>query len=90
MDWLKFINPREEPSKDVAKERLRLLLIHDRASVAPQLLESLRGDLIAAITKYMDIDESGMEVNLENVGHSVVLMANIPIRRVKRGVQASL
>lgn len=71
-------------SKTVAKERLRLVLVHDRINVSPQLLEALKEDLIKVITHYMDIDESALEVSLNQADNSVALMANIPVLRMKR------
>jgi len=71
-------------SKTVAKERLRLVLVHDRINVSPQLIESLKEDLIKVITHYMDIDESALEVSLNHADNSVALMANIPVLRMKR------
>jgi cell division topological specificity factor len=71
-------------SKNIAKERLRLVLVHDRVNVSPQLLESLKEDLIKVITHYMDIDESALEVSLNHADNSVALMANIPVLRMKR------
>lgn len=71
-------------SKEIAKERLRLVLVHDRASVSPQLMEVLKEDMIKVITNYMDIDEAQMEVNLTSTPSSVALVASIPVTRVKR------
>lgn len=71
-------------SKTVAKERLRLVLVHDRMNVSPQLLEALKEDLIKVITHYMEIDESALEVSLNQEDNSVALMANIPVLRMKR------
>lgn len=71
-------------SKTVAKERLRLVLVHDRMNVSPQLLEALKEDLIKVITHYMEIDESALEVSLNQEDNSVALMANIPVIRMKR------
>ncbi len=72
-------------SKRMAKERLRLVLVHDRASVAPQVMEMLKGDIIEAISRYMEIDETAMEITLDRGDSSVALLANIPIRSLKRG-----
>ncbi|MEW6523785.1 MAG: cell division topological specificity factor MinE [Bacillota bacterium] len=83
----RFFN-QQQPSKQAAKERLRLVLIHDRASVAPQVLETLKEDLIGVISKYMDIDEKSMEVGLSRVEGSVALVANIPVKSLKRAIQA--
>jgi cell division topological specificity factor len=72
-----------EPSGKVAKERLRLVLVHDRTNVSPHVLVALKEELIAVISKYMEIDESGLEVNLDRSENSVALVANIPVRNVK-------
>ncbi len=80
---LKFFGSSEN-SKDRAKERLRLVLVHDRATMSPGVLESLRGELIEVISKYMDIDESGLDVSFDNSDDSVALVANIPIKQMKR------
>ncbi len=87
MDILnRFFN--KESSKNIAKERLRLVLVHDRANVSPQIMESIRGDIISAISRYLEIDESHMEVDLTNEDNMVALTANIPVRKVKRAQQA--
>ncbi|MGB9847020.1 MAG: cell division topological specificity factor MinE [Desulfotomaculales bacterium] len=71
-------------SKNVAKERLRLVLVHDRAGVSPQLLEALKNELIRVISNYMDIDENALEVSLETHEDQVALVASIPVRGMKR------
>lgn len=85
-DFLIRLLSRESgsPSKETAKERLRLVLVHDRAQTSPRLLELLREDLIHTISKYMEIDNAGLEVNLERSEQSVALVANIPIKQMKR------
>lgn len=76
-------------SKNVAKERLRLVLVHDRADMSPQLIDSLKEDLIKVISNYMEIDEGALEVNLDTSDNTVALVANIPVIRMKRtAVQA--
>ncbi|MGE5473381.1 MAG: cell division topological specificity factor MinE [Ignavibacteriales bacterium] len=80
---------KKESSKDVAKERLKLVLIHDRANVSPQFLEMIKGEIIKVIQTYMEIDESELDIQLTKTksdeGNRVVpaLVANIPIRNVK-------
>lgn len=80
---------KSQTSKDVAKERLKLVLIHDRANVSPQFLEMVKGEIIKVITHYMDIDESALDIQLTKTrsedGKSIVpaLVANIPIRNVR-------
>ncbi|MCR4435256.1 MAG: cell division topological specificity factor MinE [Clostridiales bacterium] len=80
---------RSKTSKDVAKERLKLVLIHDRANVSPQFLEMVKSEIIKVISNYMDIDESALDIQLTKTrseeGDRVVpaLVANIPIKNVK-------
>lgn len=75
---------RDNSSAAVAKERLRLVLVHDRTNVSPQFLEALKEDLISVITRYMEIEEEGMDVTLQTTETQVALVANIPVRRMKR------
>lgn len=85
LDLLNRVFGRESHSKDVAKERLRLVLVHDRASVSPQFLEALKNDLIQVISRYMEIDDHSMDMNFTTEDGSIALVANIPVRRMKRG-----
>lgn len=81
---LRVFGKESASSKNVAKERLRLVLVHDRADVSPQLLENLKEDLIKVISNYMEIDEKALEVNLDTSDNTVALVANIPVIKMKR------
>ncbi|NLP14390.1 MAG: cell division topological specificity factor MinE [Clostridium sp.] len=80
---------RSKNSKDLAKERLKLVLIHDRANVSPQFLEMVKGEIIKVISNYMDVDEDSLDIQMTRTrseeGDRAVpaLVANIPIRSVK-------
>ncbi|NLJ24504.1 MAG: cell division topological specificity factor MinE [Firmicutes bacterium] len=90
IDFLRqFWNRDTDSSKQIAKERLRLVLVHDRVNVSPSLLEALKVDLMEVISKYMEIEETGLEVNLDKSDNSVALVANIPVKRMKRAVDQS-
>jgi cell division topological specificity factor len=84
MDLMSRFLKDDTSSKDMAVERLRLVLIHDRAGVSPGLMEALKEDLIQVISKYMDIDEDAMEVNFNSSELSAALVASIPIKRIHR------
>ncbi len=71
-------------SKDVARERLRLVLVQDRASIAPSLWGALKEDLLAVIRRYLEVDEDAVDVQLEREGEAMALVANIPVRRFRR------
>ena len=74
---------KKEKSGKVAKKRLQMVLIQDRASVSPEVMEKLRDDIILVISKYMVINKSDMEISLENVEDSVALVANIPVQNMR-------
>lgn len=84
MDLLTRVFGRDDNSKSIAKDRLRLVLIHDRSSMAPEMLESLKNDMLRVISEYMDIDQDGFKVDFERHDDAMALVANIPIRAVKR------
>ena len=75
----------KEPSGQIARDRLKLVLIHDRANVSPEILDNIRRDIIAVISKYVEIDPKGMEFSLDDDNDSVALVANIPVTRLKHG-----
>ena len=82
LDSLLKIFSKEKYGK-VAKRRLQMVLIQDRASVSPEMMNQLRDDIIQVISKYMVINQSDMEITLENVDDSVALVANIPVQNMK-------
>lgn len=73
----------KEKTSSVAKDRLKLVLIHDRTMLSPKVMEQLKDELIAVISKYVDIDREALniEVSQENDnGRDTALVANIPIK----------
>ena len=80
---------RKKGSGEVAKDRLKLLLVSDRANCSPEILEMIKNDIIAVISKYMDIDAQGLDIQITETesegsnGTVPALFANIPIRDMK-------
>lgn len=74
----------KEDSRSAARDRLRLVLVSDRSTVAPHLMEALRSELIEVISRYMEIDTCSMQVALERREGAVALAANIPVRSFHR------
>ena len=83
--WEKIFGGGGTGSGQRAKERIQIILRHDRTDITPQLLEELRMEMIAVLTKYMDIDTSKIELDLDRDEGAVALVANIPVLRIKRG-----
>lgn len=86
MDFFKKKN-----SSDVAKDRLKLLLVSDRASCSPEMMEQIKNEIIQVISKYMDIDTEGLDIQITQTdsesdnGKVPALFANIPIKDIKHG-----
>lgn len=73
-------------SKEMAKDRLKLVLIHDRAMIPASVMEKMRDEIIATISKYVEIDknEFNFEISpLENNDRRTAIIANIPIKNMK-------
>lgn len=71
-------------SADNAKERLQLVLIHDRTDMTPAELDALRDDLIATISRHVSIDAQGVQIDVEHDGRSQRLIADIPLKAARR------
>ena len=73
----------EESAKDVACNRLRVVLMQDRTNLTPQILERMRGELVELLSKYLEMDKEALELNLEQEGDQMALMLSIPVIRAK-------
>lgn len=71
-------------SAESAKERLQLVLIHDRTDLTPAELDSLRDDLIATISRHVEIDAKAVQIGVEHDGRSQRLVADIPLKAARR------
>lgn len=71
---------RHKKSANSAKERLQLVLIHDRTDMTPAELELLKDDLIETISQHIDIDPMAVTINIAQDGRSQRLVADIPLR----------
>jgi cell division topological specificity factor len=72
----------ERNSRQEVKNRLKLILAHDRAAIAPEMLEAMRREILEVVSRYVDLDAEEMELTLDSSDRLTVLVANLPIRRV--------
>ncbi|MCR5271697.1 MAG: cell division topological specificity factor MinE [Lachnospiraceae bacterium] len=79
---------KKKSSGDIAKDRLKLLLVSDRSNCSPELMEKIKNDIIEVISKYMEIDADGLDISItqtesdSNNGSVPALYANIPIKEM--------
>ena len=74
-------------SAESAKERLQLVLIHDRTDMTAAELEALKDDLLETISRHVDIDPEAVRIGVEHEGRSQRLVADIPLRTMGRRVR---
>lgn len=83
-----FLWFKHRSSRQIAKDRLKILLISDRVNCSPEMMELIKNDIAKVISKYMKIDAASMEIQISKTGNSgrnkmPVLYANIPILDLK-------
>jgi len=89
LDLFKAFGKSKTKSKNVAKERLKLVLIRDRSDLSPKFIEMIKGDIIRVVKEYVEIDQEGLDIKLTRMKREYddtpisALVANIPIVKVK-------
>jgi cell division topological specificity factor len=75
-------------SKNIAKERLQLVLVHDRSDCSPELINRIRNDIMRILSEYIDINEKEFNIEItrdrEQGSSKSTLVANIPINKLER------
>ena len=95
MSFVDFFK-RKPSSGNVAKDRLKLVLVSDRANCSPELMEQIKNDIINVLTKYVEIDLEGLDIKISQTeldaenGSVPALFANIPIKDMKDKTDKSL
>jgi cell division topological specificity factor len=75
---------RDQKSARQAKERMKLVLIHDRTDLSPGALEALKDELIAVISRHVEIEAGAVRIEMTQEGRQQRLIADIPLRPARR------
>lgn len=78
-----FQAEKDDSSKVIASNRLKLVLMHDRTNLDTFTMQKMREQLIKVISKYIEIDQEALDLNLEGEGDAIALMLNIPVIRAR-------
>ncbi len=87
---------KKKTSSQAAKERLKLVLVSDRQSCSPEIMERIKNDILDVLSKYAEVDQKGLDIRFTQVetegvsadGQTVpALYANIPIRHIKHRIE---
>tara|TARA_Y100001968_G_scaffold315285_1_gene341706 strand:- start:2546 stop:2866 length:321 start_codon:yes stop_codon:yes gene_type:complete len=84
-DLINKLLRRQSASANTARERLQLVLAHDRSDLSSDLLDQMRKEILAVVAKYVEIDMDEGAVSLETEDRMTALVANLPIKRTLSG-----
>lgn len=80
---------KRKSSGDVAKDRLKMVLVSDRANCSPEIMERIKSDILEVLSKYAEVDKDQLDIRITQMetdesGANTVpaLYANIPIRNI--------
>ena len=90
--WL--INQRDfakdrERTKDTARQRLRLVLMHDRLDMAPENMEAMKQEIWEVVSRYMVVEDDFMEFEIRRLDELMVLVSNIQVKELDRLAQVT-
>jgi len=92
LDLFNIFGKKNKDSKKIAKERLKLVLVHDRSDLSPKFLEMVKIDMIRVIEEYAEIDQENLDIKMTRMKRDSddmpmsALVANIPIIRMKDNI----
>ncbi len=88
MNLFNFFKTSNKQSREIAKDRLKLVLIHDRGDFSPEKKELIKQDLLVVLSKYMEVDEANIDISIVNKKDTAdenavpQLIANVPIKKI--------
>ncbi|MBN1316491.1 MAG: cell division topological specificity factor MinE [Anaerolineales bacterium] len=82
--WDRLLGRGNLSSRQIAKDRLQMVLIHDRSDLSPGMLEALKDEIIATIGNRVNVDREKVTFSLEKDGRTARLVADIPLKTGKK------
>ncbi len=80
MSWLDRLFGKKETSSNVAKQRLQMVLIHDRSDISPGIIEQIKDEIIEVIARRLSVDSDNVVINLTQTAKESRLVAEIPLQ----------
>lgn len=77
---------KNENSGQIARNRLKVVIMQDRMTFSPVIMEKLKKDILEVFARYLEIEEEGLEFHLEKEKNDVGLSISIPIKDIKQGL----
>lgn len=80
--WDRFFGTRAGGSKEDAKSRLKVVLLHDQVDLTPSQMDAMKAEIMAVIARYAEVDKENVQVRLERADNQVSFVSSIPVKRV--------
>ena len=78
----RFLGDRQ--SGQIARKRMQFVLMHDRVDITPEMMEAVKNDIIKVLSRYMEIDNRSIKVDLQQGKDFMALISNVQVKRVYR------
>ncbi len=79
----------DRSSGQIARKRMQFVLMHDRVDITPDMMEAVKNDMIRVLSRYMEIDNRSIKVDLEQGKDFMALISNVHVKRVYRHALSS-
>ena len=86
----RFFNRPHASSKEDAKARLKILLVHDQVDLTPSQMNAMKEEILAVIARYADVDAENVDIRLDRASSGVAVVSSIPVKRVTQRTVASI
>ena len=78
--FLKSLFVKEKSSRDIAKKRLQLLLIHDQVNLTPEQMAEMKKEIVDVIERYLNVETDDTYVALDRLDNQIRLVGSIPLK----------
>lgn len=75
-----YFRPRPK-SADIAAERLKIILAHERRGVNAPLIEQMKEEIIQVVSKFIEVDDDSIDIRLTEDSELEVLEVTVPFHR---------
>jgi len=83
-DFIRWVIAKREHTKDSARERLHVALMRDRMDLSPDVLNALKTDMLAVMSRYLTVGDEFQEFGIRRLNESVFLVSNIKVKDLPR------
>jgi cell division topological specificity factor len=83
------VNPNYKDSRNDAKTRLKMVLMHDRSQLSPLTMNKMKEEILEVISRYVKVNKDSLELKFQKDSNTIALTANIPVVEAKNSLTAT-